>query len=265
MRAGSEGVEDIPSLLAGGGDDGAQGGEVGRPFEGAKCARDLHLDLHHPQSLFGEVVGEGNGEVIKEAQDIVLVGLEPLEQVVSGPSLGSASCPFFERRQRAMEGEAAPDGLPIAGDEACDGGRRERRFARFARFFHRLVGLDEPIAHILRPGLFVERDQRLELTQMMGVAKGVVDAGQSAIGLEVVVDDDAARQAFRHGAALIRHPVEGQGLGRNRMQPLPFSGDAKTGFVEMAHRRLRREGADVRRANPAALSSTQVARLAAHR
>ena len=125
----------------------------------------------------------------------------------------------------------------------------------------------EQIAHGLRPGLFVDLDQRLELAQMMGVAEGVSDAGQSVIRLEMVVHGDAARQSFRHGAALFRHPVEGQSLGRDRMQPLPFAGDAEAGFVEMAHRRLRGKGADMRRrlASAAALSSTQAVRLAAHR
>ena len=78
MRVGGEGLEDVATLLAGGCHDRTESGEVGRAFEGAKGSRDLHLDLHHPQSLFGEVVGEGNGEVIKEAQDVVLVLLQPL-------------------------------------------------------------------------------------------------------------------------------------------------------------------------------------------
>ena len=34
-----------------------------RAFEGAETARDLHLDLHHPQILFSQVVGEWHVEV----------------------------------------------------------------------------------------------------------------------------------------------------------------------------------------------------------
>ena len=59
--------------------------------------------------------------------------------------------------------------------------------ALLAGVAHRLVGLDEPIAHGLGPGLGVEFDQRLEFAHGMGVAVGVGDAGQPAIGLEMVL------------------------------------------------------------------------------
>ena len=49
-------------------------------------------------------------------------------------------------------------------------------------------------------GLSVEvrLQARLELAQMMGVAEGVGNAGQSVIGLEMIVHDDAALEAFPH-------------------------------------------------------------------
>jgi hypothetical protein len=50
----------------------------------------------------------------------------------------------------------------------------------------------------------------------------------------MIVHDDAALESFGDGAALVRNPIEGQGLGRDRMQPMPFAGDAKTSFVKMA-------------------------------
>ena len=70
-----------------------------------------------------------------------------------------------------MEGEAGADGLPVAGDEALDGGGRKRRFASVARLSHRLVGRDEQLAHVLGPRLGVDLDQRLELAQMMALQK----------------------------------------------------------------------------------------------
>ena len=36
-----------------------------------KAPEIFDLDLHHAQGLFSQVVGEGDGEVDKEAQDVV--------------------------------------------------------------------------------------------------------------------------------------------------------------------------------------------------
>ena len=64
--------------------------------------------------------------------------------------------------------------------------------ALLAGVAHRLVGLDEPIAHGLGPELGVEFDQRLEFAHGMGVAQGMVDLAERAIGNEAVVHNDAA-------------------------------------------------------------------------
>ena len=222
-----QGLEDVPAALAGGGDDRAQIGEDACAFEGSEAAGDFHLHLHHAQVALGQIVGEGDGEVAKEAQDIVFVGLQPFEQIVTGPAFGPSFGALIEGRRRAMKGEACPHGPPISGDEGLEAGRWERKVSFFPRHAHRLAGLDEQFAHVPGPWLAVDFDQRLEFAQMMGVAVGVSDAGQSIIGLEVVMDDAAALKVFWHGAALFRHPVEGQGLGREGMQPSGLAVDAK--------------------------------------
>ena len=33
------------------------------PFQGSEQAGDFHPDLHHPQVLFGQIVGEGDVEI----------------------------------------------------------------------------------------------------------------------------------------------------------------------------------------------------------
>jgi hypothetical protein len=47
-------------------------------------------------------------------------------------------------------------------------------------------------AHGGRPGLLVERDQHLRFSQMMGVAERIGEAGQASVGLEAVVNHNAA-------------------------------------------------------------------------
>ena len=82
---------------------------------------------------------------------------------------------------------------------------------------------------------------------MMGVAQRVADVVKSAVRLEAVVNRDAAGEPLRHLAAFGRHSIVGQGLGGDGVQPLSLAGDAKAGFIEAAHRRLRRERRDLRR------------------
>ncbi len=57
---------------------------MARGVEGSEGAGDLHFHLHHAQRLLGVVVGEGDGEVGKEAQNVVFEFVQSDEQVVSG-------------------------------------------------------------------------------------------------------------------------------------------------------------------------------------
>src|SRR5271163_4877203 len=57
-----EDLQDVETLLPRGRHDGPEERENPRALEGPEAAGDLHLDLHHPQISFGEVVGEGHVE-----------------------------------------------------------------------------------------------------------------------------------------------------------------------------------------------------------
>jgi hypothetical protein len=83
-----------------------------------------------------------------------------------------------------------------------------------------------------------DRTRSLEFAQDVGVAEGVVDRIEPAIGQEVVVHDDACLQILEDRAALFIDAIEGEGQARRRMQPLQLAGDAKPRFVEMANLRL---------------------------
>src|SRR5271168_1646891 len=61
-----EDLQNVETLLPRGRHDGPEERENPRALEGPEAAGDLHLDLHHPQILFGEVVGEGHVEVGEE-------------------------------------------------------------------------------------------------------------------------------------------------------------------------------------------------------
>ena len=80
----------------------------------------------------------------------------------------------------------------------------------------------------------------------VGVAEGVIDRVEPAIGQEVVVHDDAPLQILGDRAALFVGAIEGEGEARRCVQPLQLACDAKPGFVEMANLRLRHALADER-------------------
>ena len=124
-----EDLQDVETLLPRGRHDGPEQRENPRALEGPEAAGDLHLDLHHPQISFGEVVGEGTSKWVR----IAAFGfelLQPVEQIVAG-TLFAASASLrlrLQRRQPAMIRQAHPDRRPIALDEGLDLLGRSARF-----------------------------------------------------------------------------------------------------------------------------------------
>jgi hypothetical protein len=181
---GGQGLEDVPAALSGGGDHGAERGEVLSGFESPEGAGDFHLHLHHAQSLFGEVVGEGNGEVGEEPQHIVFEPVQSDQQIVSGAMFRPAAIGGApgQAGQLAMIGKPELEQFPIAVVEGLRQGWTKGGFVPLARFIHRPVGFKQEIAHRLGPR--IELDQRLQFAQVVGVAERVSDAVKAAVGLK---------------------------------------------------------------------------------
>ena len=78
-----EGVQNVPSLLSRGRDEGAKASEGLRSGHGAETAGDFHFDLHHSQVLLGQIVGEGDREVVDEAQNVAPELMESPQEIVS--------------------------------------------------------------------------------------------------------------------------------------------------------------------------------------
>ena len=148
-----------------------------------------------------------------------------------------------------MEGKPAPDDGVVAFDQRTQNGRRQRRRALDATAARPLSLASRRRSRICPAHCSLSMSIRaLSSRKMMGVAQRVPDAGgHRVIGLEMIVDDDAAAKALGQIAAFGRHPIRGQGRGRGGMQPLALAGDAKAGFVEVAHRGLGHERGDPRR------------------
>src|SRR5262249_16570885 len=71
-----QGGEDIPALLAGSGENRAQGGKGLGPSVRAEASGDFLSDFHHPQIPFRLIVREGHGGIREESQGIRFVVAE---------------------------------------------------------------------------------------------------------------------------------------------------------------------------------------------
>src|SRR5688500_16432740 len=76
LRVLGQSVNDIPALLPGRGDEGADHGEVASPFLRPEALGDFLPDLHHAPVALGLIVGEGHGGIVQETQHVVLAGAE---------------------------------------------------------------------------------------------------------------------------------------------------------------------------------------------
>ena len=95
-------------------------------LDGAEASGDLHLDLHHAPALFGNVVGEGDGRVVEETQDGVLMIAQADDEVVAWAPLRPPALLLAGRVQgwlRLVEGEPFGDDASVSGREDGDEGR----------------------------------------------------------------------------------------------------------------------------------------------
>ena len=166
-----------------------------------------------------------------------------------------------------MKGQAEPQDLPVAGEEALEHGRGQTGRARLARLLDRPIGLEQEIAHGRGPGLLVDLDQRLQFAQMMGVASRMADLGEPGVRLEAVVNRDAADEAVGHLAAFGRHAIIVRVSVATVCSHCPFpatrkpvSSRQRTGAAAARAAMCAATGADA-----AALPRTRLATLSEHR
>jgi hypothetical protein len=206
-----QGLDDVPALLFGGGDEGADDGEVTRTLFGAEAAGDFLPDLHHAAVAFGLVVGEGDGGIGQEAQHIALARHQAQQQVVAGPTRWASPSAFAALGRRGcqrglslMEGQTLGDDGVVASSDQIDQGGLQRRVPVTGQMSG-MAGAPQQALHPARPVLLVDLD--LEFAQVVGVAQGMPHALQGVVGLPGIVDDDAG-DAVEQAAAPGRDTVE---------------------------------------------------------
>ena len=77
-------VYDVPTMFADCRDVATNGTECLSPSTCSKSTGHFLFDLYHPHIAFGQVVVEGNAEVIHKGQDLWFVLLETVEQILGG-------------------------------------------------------------------------------------------------------------------------------------------------------------------------------------
>src|SRR3954468_8675268 len=177
LRVLDQSVNDVPALLPGGRDEGADHGEVASPFLRPEAAGDFLPDLHHAPVALGLIVGEGHGGIVQEAQHVVLAGAEAQEEIMAGaswrspPSLAAAvGWRCSKRRLVLVEREPLGDDDVIAAPELVDKAGVERHAPGE---MGGMTGAAQQALHPARPLFLLDVDQRLEFAQVMGVAQGM--------------------------------------------------------------------------------------------
>ena len=195
--------------------------------------------INRPDVLLGGVVGERHGEVGGEAQHVVAVGVEAVEQVDRRTAFAGAA-------GRAV-GVGPPPGLDelaVAGAVAGEQVRVQAGGAVLAGPVHGCVDLDEQAGHGVRPvGLAGGLGDGVEFAQVVGVAEGVGEVRVGAVGRPAVVHghpgEGGQHPGVVHGgdAALVVAGEQGPGRGRRGVHPGQVGVHPQARLVEADHAR----------------------------
>jgi hypothetical protein len=170
-------VDDVPALVLGGREEGADDRQVCRALQRTEAAGDFLTELHHAPVTLGLIVGEGNGWIVEEAQRVLLACCPAQEQVVSGAARRAAA-PFGaslhqgarQRRLRLVKSEPFGENGVVTALETFDELGLQRNVP-FSREIRRVTGAAQQPLRLARPVLILNFDKSLPFAKMMSVAQ----------------------------------------------------------------------------------------------
>src|SRR5882672_6582186 len=201
-----------------------------------KAARNLLLYFHHPQVSLSQIVIKRHPNISHEAQGFSAVLLQAIQQILGFALFLLAALAAGWRLLLAFYRHALTQQPAIALYKALALAGRKRLLAGSDRTLDGGFDFDQQPLHFSSPQQLLRFCQEGQLTQMMGITQGV-PTSIAQIRLEAIVDGDAAK--LRQDADGFTGPatefvvvrIVSQLRGGGDVQPLPFTGDIKAGFI----------------------------------
>src|SRR6266704_7149472 len=180
--------QEMNALLAHGGKITAEATKDRGSARGAKTARNLLLDLHHPDILFGQIIIERHDELMHEPQDQGLIHAQAMQQIAHIISPQWTACAFFSRWWRI-----GCDPLLHQTQVACfvllTHGPRQDSFALRTNQVDLRFDLQEQVFDILGPWLLIVLSDEGEFPEVMDIAERV-NTGVLQIAGPAIMDAD---------------------------------------------------------------------------
>lgn len=235
------GLVDGESLLPHGGDVPPYPAEPFGSFETAETPGDFRPDLDRPDIPLGEIVVEGNLEVVEELEIGLFVISETHKEIMPFgffelPPLPGFSYRFFMLRQSFLDNS----GVFLVNF-------LERTLAQAVFSFRDCLvfepfGPEEKRFHFFRPEYFFILYDPDELSQVVGVAEDVHALPEREVGLPMVVDQ-FSRESFEYAHGPQRFPspfrmdlVRRQELRAGDVYPVEILADVRARLVVVEHR-----------------------------
>lgn len=160
------------------------------PRQAAKVSRDFLLHFDHPDIALGLTIVERYPEIVQEAQHLVLIVEQAIQEIASG-TLWFSTAPGRSgvglSREVLMSGEQ--DAL-IAGSPLLQGVWRQAALASGTGGLHGGLHLQEHGFHLSGPRLTQDLFDKGQLAQMMHIAQGVQALVALITGQAIVVGSD---------------------------------------------------------------------------
>jgi len=183
-------VNNITGIFLGGRDITADATENISAFSGSESSRHFLFHFHHPDIPFCQIVIGRNPEIIHEPERFGLMNSETFGKIPWDGLLRSSPPAFFFFRRR-IDRQSLIDDQVISGSGFPDDLRGKTALIR-TDFPNLGIYLCQKIGEIFCPSLIILFTDKLQFSQMVGIAKSV-SAGESEICFPMVTDSDTVK------------------------------------------------------------------------
>ena len=227
----------------------ADAAEVFCTFCGAEATRDFLLHFHHSQISLSQVVVKRHREVSHESQSLCLVLFQSVQQIL-GFRLFSASA--LSRCKNWFKLFALKPLLQdrfVSLHKFCLCRLTQPLTTAVPCLRHALFDFQQQLFHLTRPFSLLNFFQKLQLSQVMGIAQRVKTRIAQIRTIGIVTRHSLklwqdADSLYRLLPTLWVTLIRGQSVGRSRVQPIPFARNINPRFIKVGNFRCDYSGTD---------------------